>query len=109
MQQKLPEILSAISRELGHLAALTGTLQDQLSPRAYAGLDVEAFQSLDSLTQTLSCLTSYVADISALAQCQCEVRIADAVADICLSALAARLCGKAADADQSEAQEVELF
>ncbi len=109
MKQPVSEALTAISRELRHLAELTSALQDQLSPRGYQDLDIEAFQSLDSLNQTLDCLAIFAAQVGALLPCQCSISIDDAAARICLGALAERLRGGAGHAPRVTAHEAELF
>lgn len=109
MRQPVSEALTAISRELRQLAEMTSALQDQLSFRGYRDLDLAAFQSLDSLHQTLDCLAIFAAQLGALLPCHCTIPIADAADRVCLGALAERLRGGGDESSQATAQEVELF
>lgn len=109
MDQTASEILGALSRELKHLAHLTSSLQEQLSPRGYEGLDIEAFQSIDSLNQTLDCLATYTAQLGAVVPCECTVPIDEAADTVCLGALAERLRGSARPHAKMAESEVELF
>lgn len=93
MADTVRDLLDGVARELDALASLTSSLQEQLSPRGYSGLDVEAFQSLDALTQNLSCLASFLSGLGATMPCDCQVEADAALSEICLSALANRLRG----------------
>lgn len=109
MEQSVREVMTSVSRELDSLASLTSTLQDQLSPHAYAGLDVEAFQSLDSLTQTLSCLALFLASVGERVPPHCRVGSQAALSEICLSALGRRLRGGPGTVSDAERSQCELF
>lgn len=109
MEQPVSDALTAISRELRHLAELTSALQDQLSPRCYQNLDIEAFQSLDSINQTLDCLAIFVEQVSARLPCHCTVAIGEAADHVCLGALAGRLRGDNRHLPRPAIHEFELF
>ncbi len=109
MEQTPTEIFKVLSRELRHLAELTATLQQKLSPRASEAPDVEAFQSLDCLSQTLDCLATYLARLGTAEPCRCALPIEAAADSVCLAALAARLRGGARANRKLGANEVELF
>ncbi len=109
MEQATSEILERLSVELRHLAEQTSLLQDRLSPRGFEGIEIEAFQNLNSLHQTLACLANYAADVASVVPCGCGVEIGDAAARICLAALAGRLRGDDDSVVKMQASEVELF
>lgn len=109
MEQSVKSVMENVSRELDSLASLTSSLQEQLSPRGYTGLDIKALQSLDSLTQTLTCLASFLSQIGSSVNCDCSVAVRDALSQICLSALAGRLQGDTDCHHAAQEESCELF
>ena len=109
MDPLVTEVLETLSRELRTLARSTSALQDQLSPQAVAAVDIQAFQSLDVLNQTLDCLAIFAADVAAAMPCSCRVSIDGAASKVWLAALAERLRGNVIAAAGAALEDVELF
>lgn len=109
MRKSLPDVLSAITRELVELSEQLELLQNQLSPTEYSGLDVQAFQNLDVITQTLSSLSKFLSMIEPELDRTWSIPTDKAIEQVCLSALAMRLCKSASTEMQVLAHECELF
>ena len=109
MRRTVRDAMAAVSVELAALTRTASALQAQLSPSGDAAVDIEAFQSLDTLSQTLACLAPFVAKLGADLPAECAVNLDAALGEICLAELSRRLSGVPAAPAPAETSHCELF
>lgn len=109
METQLSQAISAVSRELGSLAKLTESLQDHLSVAGVSEQHVVDMQALDWLTQSLTCLESFLGHVHTQILLGSGEIPGHVFESVCLSRLRDSLRGNPADNPSSLNQDCEMF